>query len=224
VPGSDPYPPSLALEPASGRTWSPIRRVRVRLVASDVAERPGRALADDPGTLSTGVRDMRVANRADFAGAAWVPFEPEVEVTLEGEGGGTVWAQVRDGAGNESWRRSLSLSIAARTGLDRAIGLEEQALASMREGRWRDARKAIRESRHQLRASLHTVRERIAQTGGDAIDRRIRHDLRRVLCRKWKAKLFAHRLFGSWAIRKLERALRLEREVTALALREHRPL
>ncbi len=224
VPGSDPYPPSLRLESVSGRTWSPTRQVRVRLVTSDVAERPGSALAEDPQTLSTGVRDMRVATRADFAGAAWVPYEPEVEAMLEGQGGGTIWAQVRDGAGNESARQSLSLSLAARTGLDRAIGLEERALEHMRADQWREARKAIRASRREVRESLHTVRERIAKTGGDAIDRQIRHDLWRVLCRKWKARLFAHRIFGDCAIRKLERALRLERKVAELALQEQRPL
>src|SRR6185503_10520729 len=67
VPGSDPYPPRLALEPANGRHWSPTRHVRVRLVASDTAEHAGGELANDPHTVTTGVHDMRVSNRVDFA-------------------------------------------------------------------------------------------------------------------------------------------------------------
>src|SRR6185436_4321168 len=184
----------------------------------------GGELANDPHTVTTGVHDMRVSNRVDFADAPWVPFAPEVDVTLAGEGGGSVWAQVRDGAGNESARASTSFTLTAHTPLDHAILLEEQALERMHAGAWRQARKAVRESRRLVRESLHKVQARVEQPSGDAVDRQMLRDLRRVRCWKWWARVFAHRPCGSWAIRKLEKALAVERRVAGLALEKGRPL
>jgi hypothetical protein len=50
---------------------------------------------------------MRLSNREDFAGAIWQPFAPGVNWDFTG--GGTVYAQFKDGAGNLSqvYRQSL---------------------------------------------------------------------------------------------------------------------
>jgi hypothetical protein len=50
--------------------------------------------------LSGSGMQMRLANRADFAGAVWQPFARSA--TWDFTGGGTVYAHFRDGAGNLS--------------------------------------------------------------------------------------------------------------------------
>jgi hypothetical protein len=226
TPRTDPFPPTLRLEPATGRTWTPTRAVRVRLMAGDMPETHSGALQPDPAALATGVKDMLVATRADFAGAAWKPFAPEVDFWLGEEAGGTVWGKVRDGAGNESHAASLTFKIAARTPLDAAIGPEEHALDLMKMKKWGSARKEIRASRPQVRESLHTVKARIAQAGSqaDSVDRRLLRGLRRVRCHKRWALWLAHRPFGGCARHHLEKALALERKLAAEALAEGRAL
>jgi N-acetylneuraminic acid mutarotase len=57
---------------------------------------------------------MRLSNRADFAGAVWKPYTSSV--SWDFSGGGTVYVQVRDGAGNLSPVRSQSLPGASPPG------------------------------------------------------------------------------------------------------------
>jgi hypothetical protein len=56
------------------------------------------------GRDQTGVREMMLSNRADFAGAVWETYSPEVWWTLEprADGLATVFVRFRDGAGNVS--------------------------------------------------------------------------------------------------------------------------
>jgi N-acetylneuraminic acid mutarotase len=79
-------------------TQSPVRTVQ--LAATD--------------TQSGGSMTMRLSNRADFAGAVWKPFEPSV--SWDFSGGGTVYAQFKDGAGNLSQPYSQTLPGAAPPG------------------------------------------------------------------------------------------------------------
>jgi hypothetical protein len=77
---------------------SPVRTVQ--LAASD--------------TQSGAAMTMRLSNRSDFAGAIWKPFASST--TWDFTGGGTVYAQFRDGAGNVSPVYAQSLAGATPPG------------------------------------------------------------------------------------------------------------
>ena len=57
----------------------------------------------------SGVSEMLVSLRADFADTSWQPYEPELTLSLPAELPCTVYVKVRDGAGNESRTETLSV-------------------------------------------------------------------------------------------------------------------
>ena len=66
------------------------------------------------GAVMSGVTDMMLSNRADFAGATWEPFQISKPWTLVAQNGvGTVFIKVRDAAGNESEIDSDAIVIEA---------------------------------------------------------------------------------------------------------------
>jgi hypothetical protein len=77
----------------AGATASGVTRT-IRLAASDDLSTPAQM-------------SMRLSNRADFAGAIWKPFA--TSTSWDFSGGGTVYAQFRDGAGNISQTYSQTL-------------------------------------------------------------------------------------------------------------------
>ena len=83
---------------STGRTDSPTQTVRL-------------TAADDLSSVAQ--IQMRLSNRSDFAGALWQPFA--ATTPWDFTGGGTIYAQFRDGAGNASqvYSQSLTGSIAA---------------------------------------------------------------------------------------------------------------
>ncbi len=113
TPKADPDPPSGAILINNGALSTRSRDVTLDLSSTDTPL-PGMAqsanahlggpLALRYNTISGNV-EMRISNDPSFAGAAWEPLAWQKPWTLGGAEAGIyrVYAQFRDGAGNESW-------------------------------------------------------------------------------------------------------------------------
>jgi hypothetical protein len=105
TPKADPLPPegSATLEGAAfhGQT------VRLRIQATDAPADAHNESDEQPpvaeGAVVSGVVEMQLSNRADFAGAAWEPYQTVKDWTPAPRGGhATVFLRLRDRAGNVS--------------------------------------------------------------------------------------------------------------------------
>jgi hypothetical protein len=67
--------------------------------------------ATDPGASSTGIADYRFSLTSDFSGAAWVTTPPTFYNFPYESGNKTLYAQVRDGAGNLSAVSSATVTV-----------------------------------------------------------------------------------------------------------------
>jgi hypothetical protein len=218
----DPFAPTVRLTAASGMTWTRTRAVVVRVEATDDPSTDRlRASALDPEAVASGVGEMMVAMRSDFAGASWVPLAGEVSVWLPDADSAAVWVRVRDKAGNVSEPAMLAFRLAAATPVDAAIRLEERALDALRSRAWSAARDAIGQSLPQVDRSIRTVVDRIGTCGQkpDQDDVRLLVDLVFVRALKTRAKALSKPMTATLAERALVEALERERDIAERAMR-----
>jgi hypothetical protein len=227
VPRVDPLPPVVKLSLESGMSWTRTRAVAVRIDASDeprALHLPAGAL--DPQSAASGVADMMVATRSDFAGAAWRPAESPLNVWLPDAPTAAIWVKVRDKAGNESSPASVVVRVAAATPVDAAIGLEERAVDAIRAHAFSSARDSIGQSFPKIDQSIGTVLQRIASGGQkpDPEDVRMLVDLALVRAFKTKAHALAKPVTAALAEKALLEALERERAVADRAYRAQKGL
>lgn len=107
TPKSDPNPPQGAIEINAGAASSSSPTVELTLRGSDAPADVEQIDPDDPptsdGATISGVSDMMIGNRADFAGAEWEPYQTNKSWTLAPQNGvASIFVKFRDAAGNES--------------------------------------------------------------------------------------------------------------------------
>ncbi len=126
TPQVDPYAPGVLLRLPSGSTLSPTHDLVVQLDASDLvpsgegcgyrAPSPVTGCVDrrliDESLVESGVSEMLVYTRHTAHLASWQPYEPTVAVSLDPtKSSDTVFARVRDAAGNESQLAFLPVRV-----------------------------------------------------------------------------------------------------------------
>lgn len=116
-PGSDPNPPHGEIDLLPPATHVPDSDVMLALTADDdpttEEHQPFDGAILDPLSSSSGVAEMQVANRADFDGAVWQPYQNVLPWTLapNPHGRAHVFARYRDGAGNVSDTVAVSVQV-----------------------------------------------------------------------------------------------------------------
>jgi hypothetical protein len=101
--------------------------VRLRLIASDsvsphTAEDHGGELMTPPSDGESGVTQMMISNRADFAGANWQAYAGELDWKLDFDAElPAVYVRYRDGAGNESIAYAATVRAAAQVYVPLAV-------------------------------------------------------------------------------------------------------
>jgi hypothetical protein len=105
TPKADPIPPvgTASLDGAAFHGQS----LRLRIQATDAPADAHNESAEEPpvgeGAVVSGVVEMQLSNRPDFAGAAWEPYQTEKTWRPSWAGGqATVFIRFRDRAGNVS--------------------------------------------------------------------------------------------------------------------------
>jgi uncharacterized protein YegL len=106
TPADDPVAPAVAMVINADAPQTSSPAVTLTIEATDSVDSEGdaeRAHDVSAGTVASGVREMRIANRSDFADARWEPYTRQVSWQLPDQmGRSQVFVQVRDGAGNIS--------------------------------------------------------------------------------------------------------------------------
>ena len=117
TPQADPIAPFgwVLIEEDAPTTPRPqvLLNLRASDTPADVEHVDGSEVDQTEGATSSGVTEMMLSNRADFADASWEPFQPTKPWTLAPEDGvGRVFIKVRDAAGNESDVENDAIRIA----------------------------------------------------------------------------------------------------------------
>jgi von Willebrand factor type A domain len=224
TPKRDPSPPSLRVDPAAAHAWTRTRNVAVNLVTSDApSQYAGHRPICSSDVAVTGVTEMLLSTRSDFLGATWQPFSPTFAVTLGTEEYTTVWAKIRDGAGNESPAESLTFRIVLKTPVDHALSLEESALDQLDSGDVASARTSIQESIEQLETSFHSALTRLSKQH-DPNAPYVLVALNHIFAQKAKAWALSHGPNHDKARAALAEALELERDLADWADAHAEPL
>jgi hypothetical protein len=222
VPRVDPFPPALSLGPTWGSLTTRTREVKIRIAASDVETASHtRITGEGTGTVSTGVKEMIVSPQADFLGATWQSYAAETALWLDDAAETTYWVKVRDGAGNESAPRSITVRLGESTPVDRAIRFEERALDRLKEAKWAEARSAIAQSLPEIDKSIRKVLERISGCKGkpDASDVKLLVKLAQIRGLKTEAWALSKAPTRALSEKALKEALERERSVADEATR-----
>ncbi|HMN29193.1 MAG TPA: hypothetical protein PKE45_13670, partial [Caldilineaceae bacterium] len=117
TPNADPHPPHGIVEPRTPVVEPAPRTLLLYLDASDDPQQEEHMPFDGAlltgGAQQSGVVEMRISNRADFADTHCQPYHAEKEWTFapDANGDGTVFVQYRDAAGNLSDVAALTLRI-----------------------------------------------------------------------------------------------------------------
>ncbi len=117
TPSTDPHPPHGVVEPRRPVEEPAPRTILLYLDASDDPEQeehmPFDGELQSSEAVESGVVDMRISNRADFADTDWEPYQVEKLWTFvpDENNNGTVFVQYRDAAGNVSDVAALTLLI-----------------------------------------------------------------------------------------------------------------
>jgi len=118
TPRYDPAPPHGGLLIDGGAALSRGRVVSLTLIASDSVsphthEDHGGEEIEMPHDAESGVAQMRISDSPAFTGAAWEPYQPGRAWVLSGAHSPmTLYAQYRDGAGNESEVYAAAIHLA----------------------------------------------------------------------------------------------------------------
>jgi len=117
TPNADPHPPHGELTLPRQTVEPTPRLVTLLLVAEDNPDTEEHPAFDgellDPLAEQSGVTEMQLANRSDFEGALWEPYQPTKPWTLEPgpDGRTTVYVRYRDAAGNISDTVALTILV-----------------------------------------------------------------------------------------------------------------
>lgn len=216
TPRLDPSPPSVAVQLADGHTWTRTRRVTLRLQAGD---EPSQYRGHQPvcaDLASTGVPEMIIATRSDFAGAAWQPFNAEPLLQLEDAANLVVWVKVRDGAGNESVATSFPVRVVAQTDVDEAISLEERSLDRIDGADYQSARALVIESLQRIAESKVRMLKLLAKDHDKRATTAL-VSLDKIAAQKAKAWALLQTPNKAKARESIETALELERDLAQWA-------
>lgn len=165
---------------------------------------------------STGVPEMIIATRSDFAGAAWQPFNAEPLLQLEDAANLVVWVKVRDGAGNESVATSFPVRIVAQTDVDEAISLEERSLDRIDGADYQSARALVIESLQRIAESKVRMLKLLAKDHDKRATTAL-VSLDKIAAQKAKAWALLQTPNKAKARESIETALELERDLARWA-------
>lgn len=211
VPGEDTTAPRVyLLGPAT-------RHGRWLTVSARVEdENPHRArgeLESLLGLVPSGGLELRVGSSPELSSEPWLPYTGQalkIRTTRALREARTLWLQARDGAGNLSEPVPVRFPSRARTLVDRAIALEEDALEETRE---KVAKKRVRQSVPRLLAASSAAKKLLkSKEERDALDVSVKSVVERK--KQAAAQLARHEVEAA----RLSLELALEEE-QALALR-----
>jgi len=212
---------------STGGTTTRTRQITLALAAHDDDGSHDRRwdVLRDENTVVSGVSELQLSMSGRFDGVPWQPFTAAPSVWLPAQGSTTLFARVRDAAGNESPVARLTVAVEAKTALDQALSSEEKALDAMNQGQWAMAKVLILASLPRLDESIKKVEKRIVAKGPpNKTDVKLLVELLVVKASKLEALTLAKSATGVWARKALLLALEQERALAALADKEGRVL